>query len=127
VARTKAIGILFLEKQMSELVIFSTADSEELARNIASALVEEHEAACVNIIPGMTSIYRWEGKICDSREWLLLIKAPAERFEAVRSRIRAMHTYQLPEVIAVSIEAGDPEYLEWVQREGQGASDRGQG
>ena len=101
---------------MSELVIFSTTDSEELARRIASALVEAREAACVNILPGISSIYRWEGQTCDSQEWLLLIKAPAERFEAVRTRIRAMHSYQLPEVIALPIAAGDPEYLRWIRQ-----------
>jgi periplasmic divalent cation tolerance protein len=105
---------------MSELVIFSTTDSEELARNIAAALVDNHEAACVNILPGATSIYRWEEKICDSREWLLLIKAPSERFEAVRNRIRAMHSYQLPEVIAIPVTAGDPEYLRWIHAETTG-------
>jgi periplasmic divalent cation tolerance protein len=102
---------------MSELVILSTADSEELARRIASALVEAREAACVNILPGVSSMYRWEGKTCESREWLLLIKAPARRFEAVRARIRAMHSYQLPEVIALPIAAGDPEYLAWIHQE----------
>jgi periplasmic divalent cation tolerance protein len=102
---------------MSELVILSTTDSEELARRIASALVEAREAACVSILPGISSTYRWEGKTCDSREWLLLIKSPAERFEAVRTRIRAMHSYQLPEIIALPITAGDPEYLAWIHQE----------
>ena len=105
---------------MSELVIFSTTDSEELARRIATALVEAREAACVNILPGISSIYRWEGKTCDSHEWLLLIKAPAERLEAVRTRIRVMHSYQLPEVIALPIAAGDPEYLRWIREETTG-------
>jgi periplasmic divalent cation tolerance protein len=105
---------------MNEVVIFSTTDSEELARNIAAALVDNREAACVNILPGVTSIYRWEGKICDSQEWLLLIKAPSEQFEAVRSRIRAMHSYQLPEVIALPVTAGDPEYLRWIHGETKG-------
>jgi periplasmic divalent cation tolerance protein len=110
---------------MSQVVIFSTTDSEELARSIASALVANREAACVNILQGVTSIYRWEGNLCDSREWLLLIKTPSEQFDAVRNRIRAMHSYQLPEVIAIPIVAGDPEYLRWINSEGAGARDQG--
>ncbi len=102
---------------MNELVILSTTDSEELARRIAAALVDAHAAACVNILPGMTSVYRWEGKTYDSREWLLLIKTQADRFEDVRSRIRSMHSYQLPEVIALPIAAGDQEYLRWIRSE----------
>jgi periplasmic divalent cation tolerance protein len=108
-------GIVSIEESaMGEIVVFSTTDSEELARSIATALVESRAAACVNIVPGVSSIYRWEGKVCDSREWLLVIKTPGERFEEVRSRIRAMHSYQLPEVIAVPVTAGDPEYLRWI-------------
>lgn len=99
---------------MSEIVVFSTTDSLELARKIGSALVEAREAACVNIVPGLISIYRWEGKDCETQEWLLLIKSSSERFEAVRARIRAMHSYQVPEVIALPIIAGDADYLRWI-------------
>ena len=100
---------------MSEIVILSTTDTQELARQIATAIVEAGEAACVNIIPTIRSIYRWEGKIQDEGECLLLIKSASEKFEAVRSRIRQLHTYQTPEVIAIPITAGDPDYLAWLR------------
>ena len=99
---------------MAEILVLTTADSAELAGRIAAALVEAREAACVNIVPGVRSIYRWEGKVCDDSELLLVIKSTEERFEAVRERIRRTHTYQLPEVVAVRITAGDPEYLLWL-------------
>ena len=90
-------------------------DSEELGERIAAALVEAREAACVNIISGIRSVYRWEGKLCRDAELLLIIKSVAEKFEAVRERIRLMHTYQVPEVIAVPIVAGDADYLKWLR------------
>jgi len=99
---------------MKALLIVTTTDSESLARRIASALVEAGEAACVNVVPGVRSIYRWEGKVCDEREFLLMIKTTADKWEAVRSRIRQLHSYQVPEVIALSITAGDPDYLSWL-------------
>jgi periplasmic divalent cation tolerance protein len=99
---------------MMEIVILSTVDSMETASKIARALVEGKEAACVNIVPGIRSIYRWEGKVCDDSELLLIIKTTEARFEAVRRRIRALHPYQLPESIAIPIIAGDQEYLAWL-------------
>jgi len=99
---------------MSAILILSTTDSLELAHKIASALVEAREAACVNILPGIRSIYRWEGKVCDEGEFLMFIKSSDEQFEAIRSRIRQLHTYQVPEIIAVPINAGDPDYLGWL-------------
>jgi len=100
---------------MSEILILSTTDTMELAQKIASALVQAREAACVNIIPGIRSVYIWEGKECDELEFLLLIKSSAEKFEAVRARIRQLHSYQVPEIIAVPISAGDPDYLAWLR------------
>ena len=99
---------------MNEILVLSTTDSMELARKIASALVEAREAACVNIVPGVVSIYKWQGEDCESQEWLMLIKSSAQRFEAVRSRIRSMHSYHVPEVIALPVAAGDPDYLRWM-------------
>jgi len=103
--------------RMNEILIMSTADSPELAGTIAGALVQAGEAACVNIISGVRSIYSWEGKLCDDKEVLLLVKSTMERFEAVRSTIRRVHTYQVPEIIAVPITAGDPDYLGWLRRQ----------
>jgi periplasmic divalent cation tolerance protein len=100
---------------MNESIIMTTTDSFELAQKIASALVEANEAACVNIIPGIRSIYRWQGNVCDEGEVLLLIKSSEEKFEAINTRIHALHTYEVPEVIAVPVTAGDPRYLEWLR------------
>ena len=96
-------------------IVLSTAGSEEEARKIAQYLVEQKLAACVNIVPQVESIYRWQGKIESSREWLLLIKTTAEKFERVRDAIRELHSYDLPECIAVAIEDGSPEYLRWLE------------
>jgi len=101
---------------MNEILVLSTTNSLELAQKIASALVREHEAACVNIVPGIRSIYYWEGKECDEQEYLLLIKSPGEKFEALRTKIRQLHSYEVPEIIALPIVAGDPLYLAWLHQ-----------
>jgi len=95
-------------------IILVTAGSEAEAEIIAKALVAERLAACVNIISPMRSIYRWEEKIRDDREWLLVIKTQAERFGAVEARVKALHSYQVPEVIALPILAGAEGYLRWL-------------
>jgi periplasmic divalent cation tolerance protein len=96
-------------------IVLSTARSEDEARNIAHHLVERQLAACVNIVPQIESIYRWQGKVESSREWLLLVKTTAEKFPAVRDAIRELHSYELPECIALSVEDGTAEYLEWIE------------
>jgi len=96
------------------IVILVTAGSETEAETIAWALVEEQLAACVNIVSPLRSIYRWEGKIADDREWLLVIKTGAERFSAIEARVKALHSYQTPEVIAVPIVQGSDAYLQWL-------------
>jgi periplasmic divalent cation tolerance protein len=98
----------------AEIVMLSTVNSMKTAAKIARVLVEERQAACVNIVPGIRSIYRWEGKVCDEMELLLIIKTTQARFEAARQRIRSLHPYQLPESIALPIVAGDQEYLAWL-------------
>jgi periplasmic divalent cation tolerance protein len=95
-------------------IVFSTAGSEDEARRIARELVERRLAACVNIIPRIESIYRWQGNVESAQEWLLLIKTSSERFIAVRDAIREMHSYELPECIAIEIEDGIAEYLKWI-------------
>jgi periplasmic divalent cation tolerance protein len=95
-------------------IVLCSAGSEDEARKIARHLVEQRLAACVNIIPRMESIYRWQGKLESSGEWLLLIKTTVERFPAVRDAIRDLHSYELPECIAISIEDGSSGYLEWI-------------
>jgi periplasmic divalent cation tolerance protein len=99
------------------IVIFVTTGSESEAEKIATTLVEERLAACVNIVSPIRSIYRWEGKVTDDREWLLVMKTRAERFAAVAARVKALHSYQVPEVIALPILVGAEEYLRWVRDE----------
>jgi periplasmic divalent cation tolerance protein len=95
-------------------IVLCSAGSEDEARKIARHLVEHRLAACVNIVPRMESIYRWQGKLESSGEWLLLIKTTVEKFPAVRDAIRDLHSYELPECIAISIEDGSSGYLEWI-------------
>jgi periplasmic divalent cation tolerance protein len=95
-------------------IVLSTAGSEEEARKIACELVERGLAACVNIVPQIESVYRWQGKIESSRESLLLIKTTVDQFEKVRDAISELHSYDLPECIALAIEDGSPEYLRWL-------------
>ncbi len=102
---------------MDEILVLTTTDSLELARQIASALVEAGEAACVNLISGIRSIYRWEGKTCDESEVILLIKTTTDRFDDVQSTIKRLHIYRVPEVVAVPIKYGDPDYLIWLREQ----------
>lgn len=98
-------------------VCFVTASSSEEAGKLAGALVEERLAACVNIIPEIRSLYRWEGKLCDDNESLLVIKTSRERIEQLIERVRELHSYTVPEVIAMPIHAGNADYLKWVHNE----------
>ncbi|HEX4783845.1 MAG TPA: divalent-cation tolerance protein CutA [Candidatus Sulfotelmatobacter sp.] len=95
-------------------IVLTTAGSEDEARKIAHYLVAQRLAACVNIIPRIESIYRWKEKVESSQEYLLLIKTSAGRFPQVRDAIRELHSYELPECVAISIEDGSPEYLQWL-------------
>lgn len=99
------------------ILVLATAGSEAEAETIAKALVEERLAACVNIVSPLRSIYRWEGKIADDREWLLVIKTQAERFLDLETKIQALHSYQVPEVIALPIVQGAEGYLRWLRQE----------
>jgi periplasmic divalent cation tolerance protein len=97
-------------------IVLSTAGSEDQARKIARHLVDERLAACVNIIPRIESIYRWQDKVESSAEWLLLIKTTGEKSPAVRDAIQALHSYELPECITISIEDGSAAYLGWIDQ-----------
>lgn len=96
------------------LIIFCTCPDKDTAEKIARLLVETNIAACVNILPGMTSLYKWEGKIESAQEHLLLIKAHKEHYQTIESTLRTHHPYDLPEIIAAPIERGLPEYLHWI-------------
>jgi periplasmic divalent cation tolerance protein len=95
-------------------IVLCTAGSEDEARKIAEHLVGQRLAACVNLIPRIESIYRWKEKVESSHEVLLLIKTSADRFPEVRDAICSLHSYELPECIAISIEEGSAEYLQWL-------------
>ncbi len=97
-----------------KLIILTTVDKEDLADSIANTLVERHLAACVNMVPLGVSIYRWKERVCRDREFLLLIKTSAHLFNEVRDTIREMHTYELPEVIALPIAVGEEKVIEWM-------------
>ena len=96
-------------------IVLSTVGSEDEARKIAHHLVEQQLAACVNIVPKIESVYRWQGKVESNREYLLLIKTSSEKFPQVRDAIRELHSYELPECIALAVEDGSPEYLQWLE------------
>jgi periplasmic divalent cation tolerance protein len=95
-------------------IILTTAGSQEEARKIAKALVERKLAACVNIVPRIESVYRWQGKVETAEEWLLLIKTQAELFERVRGALKELHSYELPECVMLEVSAGSEEYLQWI-------------
>lgn len=99
------------------LVVLVTTPSPERAAEIARTLVEERLAACGNVVPGLRSIYRWEGKVQDDAEALLLLKTTRARFDALRDRVLALHPYEVPEVIALPVEAGSARYLAWIADE----------
>jgi periplasmic divalent cation tolerance protein len=96
------------------LVVTTCADAEH-GRDLAAALVRERLAACVNAVPRVSSTYRWDGKIEQADECLLLIKTTRDRFEALEQAIKARSSYELPEIIAVEVERGSDEYLHWVE------------
>ena len=102
---------------MTALLCLSTCPDAETAARIARTLVEEHLAACVNRIPGIHSTYRWQGKILDDAEVLLLIKTTRECFEALRARLAGLHPYEVPELIALDIADGSAAYLDWIASE----------
>ena len=103
------------------IVVLVTAPSVDKAAEIARTLVDERLAACGNIVPGLRSIYRWEGKVCDEQEVLLILKSHATLFEALRERVVALHPYQVAEVLRIDVDAGSAPYLKWIAENVRGA------
>jgi len=95
-------------------LVYCTCSSADNARLIAESLVAERLVACANILPGIQSVYRWHGKVESGTEWLLMMKTRAECLARLQERIRALHTYELPEIVAVPIVAGLEPYLNWI-------------
>jgi periplasmic divalent cation tolerance protein len=99
----------------TELIVFVTVPSRDAGERIAETLVGEQIAACVNVVGPIRSIYRWQGELCRDDEHLLLIKTTRARYAALEARVKALHSYEVPEVVAVPIELGSAGYLEWIR------------
>jgi periplasmic divalent cation tolerance protein len=99
------------------LTVLSTAPSAEIADRIATTLIEERLAACVNVLDGLTSVYRWEGQVEREAEVLMLLKTTTEALERLQLRLVELHPYAVPEVLALEVSNGHLPYLEWVRSE----------
>lgn len=95
-------------------VVLSTVPNEQVAEQIARTLLAEHLVACVNIVPGVRSLYRWQGRIEDDRELLLIIKTTAAHYPQLEARLRELHPYEVCEVLCLEVDQGSPAYLQWM-------------
>lgn len=103
---------------MSErLVVLMTAGSQEEADRLAETLVVDGLAACVNVIPGVTSVYRWEGEVQRDQEWLLVAKSHRDALDELVRRVHTIHSYEVPEVVALPVVGGSQAYLSWIDSE----------
>ncbi|MEM9557049.1 MAG: divalent-cation tolerance protein CutA [Acidobacteriota bacterium] len=100
---------------MSAIVVVTTVGAEDQANELARELVGRRHAACVNIVHGIKSVYRWQGKICRDGELMLVIKTLRSEYEAVAKTIRELHSYELPEILAFDIIQGDESFLSWIE------------
>ena len=103
-----------------KIVIFITAGSMEEAEKISEALVNERLAACCNIIEGVNSVFWWEGKVSRESEVLIMAKSIGALFERIEKRVKEIHSYEVPEIIALPIAAGSEDYLKWIEDETEG-------
>ena len=99
---------------MTAIVMVTTVGDEEQGNLIAGQLVGRRQAACVNMVSGVKSFYRWQGKVCHDAEYLLIIKTMAAEYEAAAATIQELHSYDLPEILAFDIAQGEPGFLEWI-------------
>ncbi len=97
-----------------QVVVLMTAGSQDEAERIAQTLVAETLAACVNVVPGVTSVYRWEGEIQHDQEWLLVAKSRRDVLDDLTRRVHALHSYDVPEIIALPLIGGSETYLRWI-------------
>lgn len=103
-----------MQEADSVRIVLTTASSLDEARRLAHALVERRLAACVNIVPNLTSIYRWQGAVEEAAEALLVIKTTADRLSRLETAVRELHSYEIPELLALAVEAGSQAYLGWL-------------
>ncbi|MEM4187846.1 MAG: divalent-cation tolerance protein CutA [Candidatus Hadarchaeum sp.] len=96
-------------------IVLTTVKDRREANRISQALISEKLAACVSIVPNVASVYRWQGKIERSREIILVIKTSAKKIDRLMSRIKELHSYQVPEIISLKIQRGLPQYLKWLK------------
>ena len=108
---------------MGEVVVLITTSSEEEAQKLGRVLVGEGLVACANIIPAVRSIFRWEGQVTEEQEALLVLKTVSETFDSLEAKVKAHHSYDVPEIIALPIQAGSRPYMEWL-REMSGSAKR---
>ena len=104
-------------KEADEIVVLITVGTEEEAQRIARALLEQRKAACVNIIPGVSSLFWWKGELDSAQESLLVVKTKKSVLNEVTRLVKEIHSYDIPEVIAVPIVGGNQDYLEWIGEE----------
>ncbi|MBL8177798.1 MAG: divalent-cation tolerance protein CutA [Bryobacterales bacterium] len=100
-----------------KIVVLCNCGSMDEAQSVARGLVERRQAACVNIVQGVHSIYRWQGRVEEAAEWMLVIKTQQTLYAEVESTIRELHSYTTPEIVAVAIDRGLPAYLDWILEE----------
>ena len=105
---------------VSVRIVLVTAPSSDEATRLARTLVEERLAACVNVLPGLTSVYRWEGSIEEADESLMIVKTSEERVQTLERRIVELHPYDVPEVVTLDVASGHAPYLAWVAEESEG-------
>jgi periplasmic divalent cation tolerance protein len=101
---------------MDTLLMISTTGSEKEARKIARSLVEERLAACANVIPGVRSFFYWEGRLCQEKEALILIKTVNNKARKIMDKIKKIHRYEVPEIIFFRVDMGEKNYLKWVKK-----------
>jgi len=107
---------MFPVRRQDLIVVVTSVGTEEQALDIAHALVRNRQAACVNLVPNVHSIYRWKGRVCDDGEFLLMIKTRAQEFEAVRDTIHKINTYELPEILAYRVDESSAAFADWIAK-----------
>ncbi|MDH3253539.1 MAG: divalent-cation tolerance protein CutA [Acidobacteriota bacterium] len=106
--------VQYLAGEMKAIVVVTTVGTEDEANRLAREIVVRRHAACVNIVPVLRSVYRWQGKVCEDSEYLLVIKSAAEEYPAIEVAIRELHSYELPEILSFKVSDGEPGFLRWI-------------